>query len=152
MAKVYIYPYQGDRLKNKRSLINVFLIILIFFSILMVFVQKNKYIKNLDKNYSLQVEYENAMKRFSSEVNKEVEIDLDFDSLDKLMKARTMNMDFDQIKISMNSPLSVEGSTNNPMDLEFMIQKAKEQELNLQISQVEMDGSEKILFKVREVR
>ncbi len=75
---------------------------------------------------------------------------IDISMLDKIMQSRPAGVTFNRIKLTQIMPLQIEGLANNPIEVEEMVKNASSLDMKLQISQVQADNDQKIIFELKQ--
>lgn len=75
---------------------------------------------------------------------------IDIGMLDKIMQSRPAGVAFNRIKLTQIMPLQIEGLANNPIEVEEMVKNASSLDMKLQISQVQADNDQKIIFELKQ--
>lgn len=74
---------------------------------------------------------------------------IDISMLDKIMQSRPDGVAFNRIKLTQIMPLQIEGLANNPIEVEEIVKNASSLDMKLQISQVQADNDQKIIFELK---
>lgn len=75
---------------------------------------------------------------------------IDISMLDKIMQSRPDGVAFNRIKLTQIMPLQIEGLANNPIEVEEIVKNASSLDMKLQISQVQADNDQKIIFELKQ--
>lgn len=75
---------------------------------------------------------------------------IDISMLDKIMQSRPDGVAFNRIKLTQIMPLQIEGLANNPIEVEEVVKNASSLDMKLQISQVQADNDQKIIFELKQ--
>jgi hypothetical protein len=75
---------------------------------------------------------------------------IDISMLDKIMQSRPDGVTFNRIKLTQIMPLQIEGLANNPIEVEEIVKNASSLDMKLQISQVQADNDQKIIFELKQ--
>ncbi|EQB3342913.1 hypothetical protein ACYI9A_001591 [Acinetobacter baumannii] len=75
---------------------------------------------------------------------------IDISLLDKIMQSRPDGVAFNRIKLTQIMPLQIEGLANNPIEVEEIVKNASSLDMKLQISQVQADNDQKIIFELKQ--
>jgi len=150
MVKVYIVPKKYS-LANRYIkillgiLLGVAFVTVIFLGYLMVEYKHQFSIFNqLKQKYDDQTEIPEAIEN-KPQVNL-----IDISTLDKIMQSRPDGVAFNRIKLTQIMPLQIEGLANNPIEVEEIVKNASSLDMKLQISQVQADNDQKVLFELKQ--
>ncbi|KJH64682.1 hypothetical protein [Acinetobacter calcoaceticus] len=150
MVKVYIVP-------KKHSLANRYIKILLAILVGIAFVTVI-FLGYLMVEYKHQFSIFNQLKqKYYDQTNVQVTVAnkpqvnlIDISTLDKIMQSRPDGVAFNRIKLTQIMPLQIEGLANNPIEVEEIVQNASSLDMKLQISQVQADNDQKILFELKQ--
>ncbi|AUM27002.1 hypothetical protein [Acinetobacter pittii] len=150
MVKVYIAPKKYN-LENRYIkillgiLVGVAFVTAIILGYLMIEYKHQFSIFNqLKQKYYDQKEMPVAIEN-KSQVNL-----IDISMLDKIMQSRPDGVAFNRIKLTQIMPLQIEGLANNPLEVEEIVKNASSLDMKLQISQVQADNDQKIIFELKQ--
>ncbi|MGR2826162.1 hypothetical protein FY048_11655 [Acinetobacter sp. 1124_18A] len=150
MVKVYIVPKKYS-LANRyikillAILVGIAFVTVIFLGYLMVEYKHQFSIFNqLKQKYDDQTEIPEAIEN-KPQVNL-----IDISTLDKIMQSRPDGVAFNRIKLTQIMPLQIEGLANNPIEVEEIVKNASSLDMKLQISQVQADNDQKVLFELKQ--
>jgi hypothetical protein len=150
MVKVYIVPKKYS-LANRyikillAILVGIAFLTIIFLGYLMVEYKHQFSIFNqLKKKYDDQIEVPVIV------ANKPQVNLIDISMLDKIMQSRPNGVAFNRIKLTQIMPLQIEGLANNPIEVEEIVKNASSLDMKLQISQVQADNDQKVLFELKQ--
>lgn len=150
MVKVYIAPKKNN-LANKYIkillgiLVGIAFVTAIILGYLMIEYKHQFSIFNqLKQKYDDQTEIPVAIEN-KPQVNL-----IDIGMLDKIMQSRPDGVAFNRIKLTQIMPLQIEGLANNPIEVEEIVKNASSLDMKLQISQVQADNDQKIIFELKQ--
>lgn len=150
MVKVYIVPKKHSLANRYIKILLAILVGIAFVTVIFLGYLMVEYKHQFSIFNQLKQKYDDQTKVQVTVANKPQVNLIDISTLDKIMQSRPDGVAFNRIKLTQIMPLQIEGLANNPIEVEEIVQNASSLDMKLQISQVQADNDQKILFELKQ--
>lgn len=150
MVKVYIVPKKYSLANRYIKILLAILVGIAFVTVIFLGYLMVEYKHQFSIFNQLKQKYDDQTKVQVTVANKPQVNLIDISTLDKIMQSRPDGVAFNRIKLTQIMPLQIEGLANNPIEVEEIVQNASSLDMKLQISQVQADNDQKILFELKQ--